>query len=657
MNDKDILNSELIKTRIAELEYGGENQIPLTEKDIRRIYVEETGKQIPAEIKIYHSDNYKDPNKLDSGFDGTIIHFLNVKEGINQIYTITRGSEHKEGGMDGENKSQETPLDWIYNAMGIFSGVNESQYVSAVEFENAVIKEVNKHVDNEIKMMRSKGSVVAKDLPLLKNGIGHSLGGNIIQMLNLTRGGYVNVVAINDAPPSAYQLAAIEFKFRFDLFNEFGLNINDFDQIYTIPPKDLKAFAESYYKEQGKNIHHLTNEEDMLFAASELRGFLDLGSRTMLDSNPEFESIRERIANLSDEDLYEMQKFLVKYAPAYKAGGYDGLVKAMTGIDLVLLQDLKSEWEGFSITDNPVDTLDSAWETMKKFDEMAVSLRDFIEQLPVLAENIPVIFSIFTDLTSEEISVIEGELAGMESDVIEIRSMITDLMSMSTMEDLLTLNPFTFFENIKDIKEQFEAIDSKINGLMDRFDKIFAAIDRAKLDFGAAVEGHSLQQVSNALAKKGRRYEGGNLILYKTGADGKKIEVNLSSSVRIYQRGMDSYEAREESLKRYRAAYDAVFLDDFETRKRHLLNQIQDMETNPRAFRSVFNLEDSEISSIQVHEHIPPLPPAFTDRMEEAVHHFQYQFDKGRRLVTSIKTSIEKMFNEEKDIAAIFELR
>lgn len=71
----------------------------------------------------------------------------------------------------------------------------------------------------------------------------------------------------------------------------------------------------------------------------------------------------------------------------------------------------------------------------------------------------------------------------------------------------------------------------------------------------------------------------------------------------------------------------------------------------------MFNLEDAEISSIQVHEHIPPLPSAFADRMEEAVHHFQYQFDKGRRLVTSIKTSIEKMFNEEKDIAAIFELR
>ncbi|MGX1191645.1 DUF6792 domain-containing protein [Metabacillus sp. SLBN-84] len=645
MNNNEVLATDLIRARIAELEYEG-----ITEEDIRRIYIEETGEKPPVNIKVYRSEDFKLNKNEDSGFDGTILHFYDYEKGINQTYTITRGSEHKEG-----NSEKDRPLDWIYNAMGIFSGQNDSQFDSANQFEELVNEKIKKDLENKSKSLGA--DITKEEIPLKKLGIGHSLGGNLIQMLAITRGDFEKVYAINDAPPSAYQLAAIDSKFRGKLFIEFNIDETDFDQIYTIPPKDLKAFAETYYKEQGKNIHHLTNEEDMLFAASELRGFLDLGSRTMLDSNPDFESIRERIANLSDEDLYEMQKFLVKYAPAYKAGGYDGLIKAMTGIDLVLVQDLKSEWEGFNITDNPVDTLDSAWETMKKFDEMAVSLRDFIEQLPVLAENIPVILSIFTDLTSEEISIIEGELAGMENDVIEIRSMITDLMSMSTMEELLTLNPFTFYENIKDMTERFEAIYSKINGLMDRFDKIFAAIDRAKLDFGAAVEGHSLQQVSNALAKKGRRYEGGNLILYKTGADGKKIEVNLSSSVRIYQRGMDSYEAREESLKRYQAAYDAAFLDDFDMRKRHLLNQIQDMETNPRAFRSMFNLEDAEISSIQVHEHIPPLPSAFADRMEEAVHHFQYQFDKGRRLVTSIKTSIEKMFNEEKDIAAIFELR
>ncbi|MEK3806758.1 DUF6792 domain-containing protein [Bacillus sp. FSL H8-0547] len=647
MQNEEVLNSDILRARLAQLEYGGSNTFNIDE--VRKIIIEETGAAPPQNIRIFYSDNMEEFDDLkkegkDSGFDGTAIHFYDAEKGINQTYIITRGSENAEKLKKEESGS---PLDWIYNSLGIYAGKETNQYRDAKLFSNIINEEVKKFESNQNQI------VVENKI----YGIGHSLGGNLIQMLGILTGSYERVYAINDAPPSAYQLAAIDVPFKDKLFLNFNLNPNSFDQIYTIPPKDLKAFAETYYKEQGKNIHHLTNEEDMLFAASELRGFLDLGSRTMLDSNPHFESIRERIANLSDEDLYEMQKFLVKYAPAYKAGGYDGLIKAMTGIDLVLVQDLKSEWEGFNITDNPVDTLDSAWETVKKFDEMAVSLRDFIEQLPVLAENIPIILSIFTDLTSEEISIIEGELAGMENDVIEIRSMITDLMSMSTMEELLTLNPFTFYENIKDMTERFEAIYSKINGLMDRFDKIFAAIDRAKLDFGAAVEGHSLQQVSNALAKKGRRYEGGNLILYKTGADGKKIEVNLSSSVRIYQRGMDSYEAREESLKRYQAAYDAAFLDDFDMRKRHLLNQIQDMETNPRAFRSMFNLEDAEISSIQVHEHIPPLPSAFADRMEEAVHHFQYQFDKGRRLVTSIKTSIEKMFNEEKDIAAIFELR
>ncbi|MDQ0856926.1 hypothetical protein QFZ72_000405 [Bacillus sp. V2I10] len=284
--------------------------------------------------------------------------------------------------MHGDAESEETPLDWIYNAMGIFSGVNESQYDAAVHFDEAVTKEINKVVESELNSLQKRGRNISKDeLELNKNGIGHSLGGNLIQMLSLTYVNFNRVYAINDAPPSSYQLANIDAEFRFELFREFNLDISNFDKIYTIPPppppSELKAFTENHYKEKGQNIHHLTNEEDMLFAASDLRGFLNLGSRTILDSDADFVSIRDRIGNLSDEDLYEMQKFLVKYAPAYKAGGYNGLIKAMTGVDLVLLQELKDTWTNISITDNPVGAAEAVWETVKKFDEIAVNLKDF----------------------------------------------------------------------------------------------------------------------------------------------------------------------------------------------------------------------------------------------------------------------------------------
>ncbi|UAL52248.1 DUF6792 domain-containing protein [Metabacillus dongyingensis] len=654
MNSKEVLGTDIIRARIAEREYGGKKQVPITEEDIRKIYIEETGNKPPAKIKVYHSDDYKGSKSADSGFDGTIIHFFDSEKGINQSYTITRGSEHKEG-----NSYEDKPLDWIYNAMGIFSGVNESQFDSALQFEILVSDEIDKNLEYEYKLLNAKGvDLPNKEIPLKKIGVGHSLGGNLIQMLSIINGVFENVYAINDAPPSAYQLATIDSEFRGSLYTKYNIKESDFNKIYTIPPVELKAFAENYYKEKGKNIHHLTNEEDMLFAASDLRGFLNLGSRTILDSDPDFVSIRDRIGNLSDEDLHEMQKFLVKYAPAYRVGGYNGLIKAMTGIDLVLLQDLKSTWSDFSITDNPVDTLDSVWETVKNFDEIAVNLKDFALQLPQLIKNLPVLLSIFTDLTSGEIDLIVDELKGMEKDVKEIQSLIASLADLTAMDGLLTLNPIEFVQKMFTIKDLFEAIDAKIDQLFGRFDTIKAIIKEAKVEFGEAAEGHSLQQVSNALAKKGRRYEGGSLFIFKVGGNGQKIEVNLSSAVRIYQSGMDSYDDQEAALRRYQRAFEAVFFEDYERRKGDLLSKIHDMESNPRSYRKLLAIgSEYEVKSIHVHEQIKALPAVFSDRLDVTVLHFQDQFDKGRKLISSIKTSIEKMFQEEKDIASIFDLR
>ncbi|UOK58021.1 hypothetical protein MGI18_00445 [Bacillus sp. OVS6] len=414
---------------------------------------------------------------------------------------------------------------------------------------------------------------------------------------------------------------------------------------------ELKAFAENYYKEKGKNIHHLTNEEDMLFAASDLRGFLNLGSRTILDSDPDFVSIRDRIGNLSDEDLHEMQKFLVKYAPAYRVGGYNGLIKAMTGIDLVLLQDLKSTWSDFSITDNPVDTLDSVWETVKNFDEIAVNLKDFALQLPQLIKNLPVLLSIFTDLTSGEIDLIVDELKGMEKDVKEIQSLIASLADLTAMDGLLTLNPIEFVQKMFTIKDLFEAIDAKIDQLFGRFDTIKAIIKEAKVEFGEAAEGHSLQQVSNALAKKGRRYEGGSLFIFKVGGNGQKIEVNLSSAVRIYQSGMDSYDDQEAALRRYQRAFEAVFFEDYERRKGDLLSKIHDMESNPRSYRKLLAIgSEYEVKSIHVHEQIKALPAVFSDRLDVTVLHFQDQFDKGENSSLPLRPPLRRCFKKKRTL-------
>ncbi|MCM3597311.1 hypothetical protein M4D55_16180 [Metabacillus idriensis] len=53
MNSKEVLGTDIIRARIAEREYGGKEQSPITEEDIRKKYIEETGNKPLANIITY----------------------------------------------------------------------------------------------------------------------------------------------------------------------------------------------------------------------------------------------------------------------------------------------------------------------------------------------------------------------------------------------------------------------------------------------------------------------------------------------------------------------------------------------------------------------------------------------------------------------------
>ncbi|MDY0409410.1 DUF6792 domain-containing protein [Virgibacillus soli] len=172
-NQKDILYTDIIKIRIMDIEYDG-----ITEDEIRRIYYEETGKELDVAVDIYYSEDYIE--EVDAnGFNGTIIHLFDEEQGINETYTITRGTE-----MTQENDWR--PIDWIYNLMGIFVGENTEQYRAAEYFDQ--------EVTNEIKL-KTGGKV-------RKIGLGHSLGGNLITLLQIVLGYFDDVYTVNAAPPS-----------------------------------------------------------------------------------------------------------------------------------------------------------------------------------------------------------------------------------------------------------------------------------------------------------------------------------------------------------------------------------------------------------------------------------------------------------------------
>ena len=60
MSNEEILNTDIIRARIADKEYG-----KISAEEIIRIYIEETGHEPPGEITIYHSDEIKNLMRME----------------------------------------------------------------------------------------------------------------------------------------------------------------------------------------------------------------------------------------------------------------------------------------------------------------------------------------------------------------------------------------------------------------------------------------------------------------------------------------------------------------------------------------------------------------------------------------------------------------
>ncbi|WP_404432536.1 DUF6792 domain-containing protein [Sutcliffiella horikoshii] len=678
MNNSEVLFTELLKARIAELEYG-----EITVENIRRIYIEETGKEPPVEIILYHSDSYQNAdNGYDSGFDGTIIHFLNLDSGINQSYTITRGSEK------GEDEGQGPPSDWLYNLFGIFGGKVQSQYRDAVNFDTVVTKEIDKFVEKRLTEYKQNGKKV-NNVNLVKRGIGHSLGGNLIQTLQLKEEMYVDVLAINDAPPSTYQLATIDNEFRKAVYLEFNIKSRKIDEIYSIDPSSLTAFAEEYYIQQGQGIHHLTIQEDFLYSTIGFRGFMDVGSRNVLDTYPHTDGIAKYMNRVSDENLYSIQQFVAKHAPAYEKAGIDGLNRSMFGIDqelFTLINDIKQDWKkifeppkwkrgavpmtigvigfgsftvdmpfAYPVKEFPSDFFSNQQEFISRALEIKAKLEDLTEVLPSL---LALVGEISEDLLKLIQVHVEEMLGSIQRMIEAIGSAALDI-GKNLVKGSFTHN-LSQHENILTVIELAGTIEQESSNIQKSYQAIIDDTNDFVGEFGDAAHAHGMEHVVNSLNQvEGRRYEGSDLIRYKNATDGRTIEVNLSSAVRIYQLGLDKCMEKEEALTSWRRLYYTEYVDDLEFRKQRVMNAIHQMEANPRNYSHLLPVSGSDVkvTKINVHEFIRPLDPMFQDSFEGMYHYLREEIEKAKAMISRVRKSIEELFEEDQSISKLFELR
>lgn len=646
----DVLHSEILKARIVNLEYGSKDEdgkfVPISAEDIRRIYIEETGMEPPNKIMLYRSEDFKSNGK-DNGFDGTVIHFYDQEKGINESYTIPRGSESAETGGTGDGQ----PLDWIYNGLGIFTGKVNDQLEDAKNFE----KWANKEINSFVKESSKDGELQIPELR--KIGLGHSLGGNHIQMLYLLGVEFDDVYALNDAAPTVYQLAANDVRFFRSIQSKYGENIKKIEDLYTLDPKQIQSFGLNYYKTKGVNIHHITSEEDALYPLHLTRGFLRLGDEHVVDTNPKLSGLHNVIERIPDKQLQALQKYLAAASPYYEEAGMDGLFHYATGIDNKFLQNLNVIITGDYEAEGSIELKNIAKFTFfHPFKAAKNRYTAFIEvknQLPIiqkrlteLVQLIPVLIVIADSMTGEEGQQISDYLRSIQQ---RVEKVLTAIVALSTFD-------ITSLKGFKDSVKGIMFIAQELKGVISDLHLLWESGKELIADLLDSFEAHGLEALLNGLSQTNRHYSGNDLI-YRKGDGASIIEINISSASRLYWIGQDNYEKKRLVLERIQQAYIQKFEQPYDFRKQDLLSKISDMESNPHAYSHLLGGGDREMVGISVRESIPPMPSQITNNINGIQRFYEADIEKGKRLFSQMKDAILQLFSEDQQLTAIFELR
>ncbi|WP_052015989.1 DUF6792 domain-containing protein [Halalkalibacter hemicellulosilyticus] len=678
MQNQEVLNSNLLRARIVKMEYD-----ELTESEVRRVILEETGKDSPQNITIYHSNDIDEIHKDDvySGFDGTVIHFYDESRGINQMYTILRGSEKEE-------KGSWKPKDWLYNGMGIGIGQSNSQYTDTIKFKEIVVKKINQSTPDIV--------------PLISLGLAHSLGGNNAVNAQLTELIFDKIYVFNPAPSSVYHLAYFDEEFMLDISRNFGIE-HDFSQLHTIPPDELVAFGEEYYKSRmdESSIQRLIIKEEMLFGMLKMPGFMDIGEAEIVSTIDGHEGIQEVVAAIPDEVIFAFQEYLSEYAAVYNQEGFDGFFREMTGIQPELFDELaklNAMREGevpFSFQTFSESASKAVYAGIQSF---LPALTNALTKLPkaiafvrMLYKELPAIVDVMVEqqiITIEEgrelvqaVRSLEIELNNAHIDIIQLHSYFNRHHVMFKPIGVLL---HEFFSNVDRFKMRLDRMNedraiirTHLSTIVDYFHVSAEAhtmdyvIEYLGKESGSDIykvydpESNDMIYVHDGLTSEALLDKLANVDLFGavggTGrtnrSGGQEVYVNISSAIRIFQKGKEACANVLMELTRMQQTYERDVLGDDERRKQRLRQQIHQMEQNPNVYQRQFFGQATHVYSIQrisVQEFIPALPQTITDPFEEFFHYYRKDLRQTMALIEEMRVAIETLFEHDEHIANIF---
>lgn len=295
----------------------------------------------------------------------------------------------------------------------------------------------------------------------------------------------------------------------------------------------------------------------------------------------------------------------------------------------------------------------------KEFISRALEIKAKLQEL---TEVLPSLFALVGEISSDLMKMIQvhvEEMLGSIKRMIEAIGSAAIDIGKNLVKDTFTHN-LSQHENILTVIELAATMEQEGRNIQNSYQAIIDDTKGFVGEFGDAAHAHGMEHVVNSLNQvEGRRYEGTDMVRYKNATDGRTIEVNLSSAVRIYQLGLDKCMEKEEALTSWRRLYYTEYVDDLEFRKQRVMNAIHQMEANPNNYRYLLPVSNSyvKVTKINVHEFIRPLDPMFQDSFEGMYHYLREEIEKSKAMIGRVRKSIEELFEEDQSISKMFELR
>lgn len=609
-------NSREFRLRITELEYSN-----LSNKDfiqeVQRIYLEEFGEVLPANVDIFHSSESMRLEGDSSGYDGTAIHFKSKENDINEIFVISQGSQ----GYD----------DWTYNIKAMFAGKDYSQARMTNEFV--------KDVKNEFHISENDNTVSVI-------GLSHSLAHNNNTTALLLYDTFDEVYSVNGAQTNYYQLWVADTNFQREVSKKFSISPHNLSAIYNIDPKALEAFTKDYYSQKANRVHQTISYDDPLYGTSGVRGFVTLGDVDMIDTNPTYNGIRELVDEIPDHVIEDFQQLAINYTDASKKGGNDQVLKALVGFDPDLL-------EGNAIANlSGTYLLDQS-----KFSDMVERMNEkvpkLLDNVHVITQNGDTIFGklveanyITTDQKNELINVFEE----VEKDLQDIEDIIWK-MDQIRYDSVIPQPPpiagdailaTRLYHNYTQILSHLETLNKEeYKQLMDTI-----------------VSSHSIAEMLEAMRSGNKSYQGTDMV-YSTSQNGEPILVNISASLRMYRDGKSIIQEKEEAIRRFELAVNREIEEEYLKQKHQVFTKVNDIEQNPAHYSMYlrkhiyFSRLSKTIRHISVHESIPPLQGVDFDYELSAL---RKQVTRGYDYIEKYRIAIEDLFREDDRVSKLFSL-